>query len=488
VSSFERLTLARLATWGFPAVSVGLTVASQVVVPRFLQLGLSEAEYTAYVALTSVAAYVGLGEGGVILSLLKELSSLHGAGDREGFIAELNRSRWIFALAALLGGAIAGGALFSLLAAEQAWPGMKSPGFVLGASALVLAGMLELAFGNFQTALLFSTGRLLAAQIATIATTLLQLAALVGALAVTRSLLVGVLAQASLLMIVAAVRGAHAMWLFRREARGVAVKKPAAPLGRLLGSGALLRLSDVLHNASFPHLLSQLAPAFVPGAIPARTYANAARLVTQQLVNVLQIHVARGLAGDGQAKIAARAQYSAAAMFLTSVQLLQLAFIAAVAPLVFRLWLPNQAPFLAEVLPGLLTWQALLAASVPTEVMLFAGGDIRALGLARLAGIPLGLGTIALSLASLGRLAFGVGLAASSLPIFFYGLWGELGPMRSLGAGPARTAHRYGAALVAAVACAAYRQHPHLVALLTAACGLVGLPASVRSIWRLLRR
>ncbi len=52
--------LPRLAVWLLPAISVSFAMVSQFIVPRLLQLGLSEAYYTGYIAITSVVAYVGL--------------------------------------------------------------------------------------------------------------------------------------------------------------------------------------------------------------------------------------------------------------------------------------------------------------------------------------------------------------------------------------------------------------------------------------------
>ena len=476
-------SLGRLAVWTLPVFNVLIAVAAQILVPRLLQLGLSERDYTVYVALTSVAAYVGLGEGGVLISLLRELAARHGAGDRAGFLVEARRSRKLFVIAACLGGILA----TTALATQREALGGRGGLFLAGAVVLVIGAMSDLAFGSFQTAMLLSTGRFLIGQLIGVATVVVPLTSLVIALLVTKNLTTAVWAQALAWILLSIARGVHAAYVYRGETEGVEAHGEPAPLVTVVGPGALLKLAEVVQTASYPHLLSVLAPAFVPGAIPARTYANATKLVTQQFVNLLQVHVTRGLAGNAEQRANARDNYELAATFLTSSQLLQIGVAAAVARPVFRAWLPNQEPYIDSLLPGVLAWQALLAACLPADILFVAAGHLRLLGVIRFVATTLGLGAVALTLGWAGRGALGLGLSLSAIPLFVFGLWGELSLLADVAPPRRQTILRYGLSLGGALACATYATQPWLAAVTCCGAGLVGLPRSVPKLWRLIR-
>jgi hypothetical protein len=474
-------SVARVVVWTLPLINVVMAVVAQIAVPRLLQLRLSEADYTVYVGLSSVAVYVGLGEGGVQISLLRELAARHGAGDQRGFAAEARRARGIFVVASILGGVLAAFALLS----QRATLAPHGSSVLAGATALIVASMLELALASFHTAMLASTGKLLGAQLAGMAMVLVPQTSLVVALVATRSLAASVWAQAAATATLALVRGAHAGVLLRVETRGVDARARAAPLLTVIGPGTLFKLSEVLQTASYPHVLTAMAPSVVPGAVPARTYANATRLVTQQFVNLLQVHVTRGLAGDAHARARAREHYELAATFLTSIHLVQLAGAAGLAGFVFQLWLPNQAPHIGVLLPGVFAWQALLAASLPADILFVAAGRMRTLGVVRLFATLVGLATVALLLRTSGRAALGMGLAVSALPLFAFGLWSELHSLEDVASPRRQTLLRYGLAAFGALGCAGFGSYPWLASLSCGLAGFVGLPRSAARLWRL---
>lgn len=480
----RRSRIQRLVVWTLPLANVALAIVAQLAVPRLLQLGLSETDYTLYVALTSVAAYVGLGEGGVLVSLLRELSRRHGSSDAAGFALEARRSRRVFLFAALVGGVLAALALGS----QSRLVLERSAMFMMGALALIAGSMLELALGSFQSAMLFSTGRYLAGQLSGMASVVGPLVALVGSLLVTRDLSVGVWAQAGTVATMAIARGVHGSTVLARESRDATGEASPAPLGSVVGPGALLKLAEVLQSASYPHLLTVVAPWVVPGAIPARTYANATKLVTQQFVNLLQVHVTRDLAGDAEARARARENYAIAAAFLSSLQLLELGVAAALARFVFQAWLPNQAAYVGELLPGMFAWQALLAASLPADILFFAAGHMRLLGIARIGATALGLAAVAIGSGLFGRAALGLGLALSAAPLAAFGLWGELTILQEHTPAPRRIVLRYGLALAAALGSLMFGSHPFVAAGACIAGALVGLPSSLRGLGRLLKR
>jgi hypothetical protein len=155
---------------------------------------------------------------------------------------------------------------------------------------------------------------------------------------------------------------------------------------------------------------------------------------------------------------------------------------------VFKLWLPQHVPHLGELLPGMLAWQAMLAGSLPTDILFVAAGKMRLLGTVRITGTALGLVTLALVLAGTGLGSLGIALAASALPAFLCGLWGELGPLGDVAPRRAVVIARYATCGLAACAGALFARHGFIVAAALAACGLVLLPSSLRTVWRLVRR
>jgi hypothetical protein len=168
--------------------------------------------------------------------------------------------------------------------------------------------------------------------------------------------------------------------------------------------------------------------------------------------------------------------------------LAQLGTMMAVASFVFSLWLPNQRQYLPELMPGMFAWQALLAATLPTDILLVAAGHMRALGVVRIVALALGLATLLATLAGAGRGALGLALAISAVPLYAFGFYAEWSLMRTSAPKRSEIARRYGCAAVAAVACMAYAQHAWIAAAIVVALGASGLPGSVRQVWAQLRR
>lgn len=478
--------LDRLARWGFPLVALMAMIAAQVAVPRVLQLSLSDAEYIAYVAVTAAAAYIGLADGGLRWSILREMSEAHGAGDRARFAAETARARRVFVVMTFASAAIAALGLGSAVhAAETAWSGATSDAFRGAVAATLLSSCLILGVGGYHNVLQCSTGRLLGAQVAALVNSVLPIGVLVAWLVATRSLTDALYAHAGVLALLAVVRSAQAGALARLENAGVEPSHVASPLGTVLGAGVALKIADVLPTAAFPHLLSVIAAAHVPTAVPARTFAGAPRMVMQQFLNLLQIHVTRRLAAPEEARVQGLAQYRAAAGFLTALQLMLLGGTAAVAVPVFELWLPARAAHVEAYLPGMLVEQALLAAALPSSILFTATGRLRTYGVARVVGVLLGLGAFTALLSSSAEAAFGWGLAISAIPHFALGAWAELVPFERFPAVSRTVVFRYAISLAAAVVCVFFRAHPMFVSASIVVAGALLFPRSALALWRM---
>ncbi len=480
--------LSRLLRWGFPLLSVFVALLGQVIIPRLLQLGLSEQAYTAYVAVLAVSAYIGMAEGGLFASVLRELSALHGAGRIEGFVAEMRRARLMFTIISVAGLCLAGVFLRSVLTATAAsWPEASTASFEMASWCFLATTALGMGCGAYHTSVLYATGRLLAGQVVSLLHGTVPPITLIIALLLGRDLTDGLFVMSVAIGVLALGRLAHATVTFLRVGRGVKRVPPPTKLSKIVTAGLALRVAESLPQSAYPHVLTLLAATVVPIVVPARTFANACRLVSQQFVNLLNVHVTRRLAGDGSLRERGVGEYRLASDFLSSLQLLLLGMAAAGSELVFRLWLPNQADQIVRVLPGFLVEQALLSASLPVTVAFMAEGRLRTMGGIRIGGVVLGLLALVVGLKSHPYDAFGFALALAALPPFAMGAWLEVRGFSQLRFEPSVLAPRYGVALLVAGLVAFYRLAPYPVAAAVILVASVRLLPSSWRVWRALR-
>jgi hypothetical protein len=479
----------RLLRWGFPLVSVGVVLLAQVVIPRILQLGLSEAAFTAYVAVTSVAGYVGFAESGLFASFVRELSALHGAQKRDEYAAEFRRARMAFAITPIIGMAIALAFLGSAVtAASSSWPEASEPRFLWASLAFLVATALSMGCGSYHSSIVYSTGRLLFGQVANLIQGTVPMVAVVITLVVAKDMILALWVLAGTTTVISVVRLVHATWLFRRESEGTKPAKAPTPLGTVVTAGLALRAAESLPQSAYPHLLTVLAAAVVPVVIPARTLGNGCRLISQQFVNLMNVHITRRLSGGDALRARGVREYGLAATFLSSLHLTLVGAIALIAEPVFRLWLPNQAGAVVAVLPGFLAEQALLSAALPCTTLFTAEGRLRSVGVIRLVGVVLGIVLLVFGLPHYPRVVFGYALALSQFPLFLSGMWFEARVFERIRTPPRVLAMRYGPSFLAAVLCFFYAQHPLPVAVALAIIGLSRLPTSMLAVWSALRK
>lgn len=435
-----------------------------------------------------MVAYIGLADAGLQWSIMRELSALHGASDKERFVGELVRAKRVFTGMALVGVVVSVVVLGPALAgASRLWPSAANTSFKLSVAAELLATCAALAIGGYHTTLLASIGRLFATQVAGLATGLVPTGAFILSLVATRSLTVSLFAHAGALSIVVIIRAMHAFWVGSHEARGIVPSPPPTPLRAVLGAGVALKLADLLPAAAFPHVLTVVAAPFVPVAVPARTFVGAGRMVVQQFASLLQVHITRRVAEGGQGARQGLAQYRTAARFLTSIHLLGVGVAGAAAEFVFRLWLPNHPDGVANYLPGMLMEQSLLAAALPSSILFTAAGRLQVYGAIRAGGVALGIAVFVASVNDLGAPAFGYGLAVSAVPHLLIGMYAELGNLDGFPRRDAASAARYVLAIIAALLCIFYRSHTHATSAAIGLAGVVLLPGSALSLWRMSR-
>jgi hypothetical protein len=483
-----RAQLDRLIRWGFPAVSIVALGGTQVLVPRLLQLHFSDGEYVAYVTVMAVAAYVGLADAGLQFAITREMSAAHGSADKPRFAAEVRRARRLFLVMGIVGCVVAGlGVLTAYGPASSAWTGASTPSFQLAVTLELLACCGMLSIGGYDAVLYYSTGRLLGSQVAAFCTTVVPALVLLGSLALSRSLTTSLITHALVMLVIVMIRGLHARQIARVETAGVTASEPQNGLLAVLGAGVALKFATILPMAAFPHVLSLTAVQYVPAAVPARTFAGIGRMVVQQFVNLLNVHVTRRIAGGPRGRLEGFAQYRAAAAFLFAVHLIQLGAAAALVEPVFAVWLPMRANEITAFLPGMLMEQAFLAAAMPASILYTAVGRLRVYGIVGSVGVVLGLATFLIALPYAREAAFGYGLAASSFPYYLLGLHGELSPLGDFPSRTPSTVLRYVLGGVAALACLAYATHPRWSSAAIIACGAIMLPRPAMSLWRMFR-
>ncbi|MEM9691361.1 MAG: hypothetical protein AAGA56_02360 [Myxococcota bacterium] len=468
-------------------MSLALTLAAQIALPRLLLAHGGDAGYVAYVAVVSTMAYVSLADGGILVAVSRNLAEAHGRGDLAAFRGEGQRARRLFAVTGLVGIAIAialGGTAIST--AQQQFGGELPPLFLPAVAAELAAVCIGLGVANFHTAVAEATNRLIVAQYGHMATQMTPLLGLLIAIWLTRRVEVGLLTHAAITISVNAVRGVHAVAIFRRETRGVVATPPDTKVGFVLTSGLAVQLSEALPSATFPHLLTVLAPQVVAGAIPGRTYANSTRIIGRQFISLLTAQITRMMAGPAETKRRAAEVYRHAAAFLTGLQLLLVGLIAVVAPPVFALWLPAQASRIVHYLPGLLAQQALLAAAMPSSILFVAASRLRLMGVVRLTGLGLGIPTLLLTYERLPELSFGLALAAAAIPHFLLGASVEARSSPGFPPPNFTSRVRYLCALACAVACSTIGEGPWVLGGASVIAAALLLPRSSLFILRYL--
>lgn len=476
----------QLLTWSLPLVGFGITLAVQIVLPRLLQLGLSEAEYAAFVAVTALASYIGLADGGIKLPLLRELTVLHSSGKRGAFRGEVARAAKFYGLAAVAGFMFAAYWLPGLVETIHASSDrLQGSSFAVASGFLLIATAISLAIGTLHSSVIWSMQRFALAQLVSLGCSVTSAVVLITALVVTRDLVLSIAAQALTLLVLDIGRLIHVLRLMRAY-RDVPAEAPPRAMRRLIGDGLWMRVAEVLSGAAFPHAMTMLAFSQVAVAIPCRTLANGALQISMGFLNLLQVRVTNRLA---QAESAAEGMniYAIGSCFLGALHLLGVGAVGLLSQTIFSYWLPQHVDRVLDFLPGMLAEQALLSAALPASVLFIAEARLALWGAARAGGAVVGLLVFALGLPLLGEMAFGVGLAVAALPVFIVGAAREL--RRRPGSsvlGPTVWA-RYGSGLTAAALCVGYANAPTAVGIACAGLSLPSLVWSIRALWSLWR-
>jgi hypothetical protein len=465
-----------LLRWGFPFIILLSTLSGQILLPHILQLHLSDGEYVTYIAVAATAAYLPLADAGMVVAVQRELSFLYGAGDKRAFAGEAQRAKRIFLFIGVACFVIAGIGMWStFVAIDNVFPQTTSTTFRLSVIALLAATAFHVPIGGLHTIIQLSTGRLIAGQATGVLTIFGPLLALIVTLLATRDLALGLYANAIAVAVVAVWRKLDTTRILRIETAGIEPTPPRAHVGKLLLSGLPIKAAEVLPSSAFPHALSVSGPSLVLSAVPARTYANACRLVPQQFTAVLFSHLTRRMAGGPEEKKRGYREYAISATCLSAVHLIAVGVLGLIAVPVFRIWLPGREADIPSFLSALFVEQALLSAAIPSTLLFAVWGRLSVLGFVQLIGVIAGLAIFLLVVPIWPKAAFGIGFAAAASFVFILGALAELrSEFRTV-----RGVARYASAMVAAVACALYARWPIAMSLAVLACASIHVPVAI---------
>jgi hypothetical protein len=478
----------RHLTWVFPLLNLATAIGAQIALPRLLQLELSPQEYAAYIAVTSVAAYVGLADGGLRLPILREMTVAHASNDPGAFLGEGRRAARVYTLVGLVGASVALLVLPTTLGVvRRGWEGAASTAFIVACVAMVVSSAVAFSAGVTHGSFLYSTGRLLAGAAVTLACTILSIIVLLGVLAVTRDLVWGISASAASGLLIATLRAAAARREYLRSRRTSRVGSPKRRLRDLMSDGLALKSADVLQQAAFPHVYTLVAFHIVPVGIPCRTLANACRMLSQQFLNLLAVHMTRRHATTDETRQLGQREYTVTSLVLCGAHVAQAAVVTLLAERVFALWLPPIASQVRAFLPGMLVEQALLSATLPSSMMFMATGRLRAWGIAQTCGAVLGLGTMVAVVRVNPEAALGFGLGVAAVPPFVLAASIEFLQRGSNAQADSAVVLRYGLAVVTAVLLGASGFRPVLYPLLALALGTLVFAVGTIGFLRYLR-
>jgi O-antigen/teichoic acid export membrane protein len=405
----RRLAGTTVVTLGGLVVSIGL----QLVIPRVLLVRWGDGGYAVYVAVTGVAAYVSLADAGVQMSLTQRLASLRGSGrDEEALRLARGAVRALSALAVggvlVLGlalGAFGIGAMRRVVVA-----GALSPLALFGAMvAQLVSSAVALAAGGWSTAVEQSNEKY----------SRMPLSALCRALASTTVLLgcafAGVSSSGALVASACAtvpIDLGRFLW-----ARILVQRGPEAAGVREVLSGArgslLMMLAMSTQAGLWPAVVAAVSPLDVGVAIPSRTIANGARLLSIAAQNILWVPLARRFAANTDPKPIYEF-WKRHSPVLALIQMTGVLGLVGVAPAAARLWLPGKAAGIDVLLPFFCAEQALLIATAPSQVLLQAVGRFGRLGAIQFAQAFVGIAATLVLMPHWGALGFAMASAGAT--------------------------------------------------------------------------
>jgi len=398
-----------MASLGSVAVSIGM----QLAIPRVLLSRWGDGGYSVYVTVTGIAAYVSLADAGVQMFLTQRLTALRGAGKDEEAAKLARGALKALSLLAIAGLGVLGVALcaFGLTALQRviASSSLSRVAFFWAIAVQLTSAAFALATGGWSSAVEQSNEKYSRTPIAFLCRSLASSAVLLGC---ARG---GVLPSTALIASACAslpIDIGRFLWSRTLVPRGHEAARVADVLREAKGS-LFMMIAGATQAGLWPAVAAAVAPLTVGVAIPARTVANGARLVSSVAQNVLWVPLARRFASisDPEEVYEFWARHSP---ILALVQMAGVVSLVVVAPAMVQAWLPKKAVEIDLLLPVFGVEQALLIAAVPSLVLLLAVGRFGRLGAVQLAQAIVGIAVTLILMPRLGALGFALASVVST--------------------------------------------------------------------------
>jgi O-antigen/teichoic acid export membrane protein len=185
---------------------------------------------------------------------------------------------------------------------------------------------------------------------------------------------------------------------------------------------ALYTLANATTGGLLPSLIGLKLPESAGGAIPGRTVANGARLLSTALASSLWIPLAARFEQLRDEPMARAKLWQRAALLLSAVQCGAVGVVIVAAQLFVPIWLPTKAPVILHALPLFLVEQVVFVFVVPSTVMLSSTARFGALGAVNLSTAAVAVAATLGLAPRFGVMGFAAALAGAAVLVSLPGL------------------------------------------------------------------
>lgn len=389
----------------------------QLALPAVLLRHWPDSAYALVIAVQGLASYVGAADAGVQNTVLHRLAVLTVRGDLAS-VRRVARSALLMLTGLVTVGAILVGAGVALFGSRMFVGLAPAAGVTSKQVALVfilhlLAAGTAVALGGWATAVEYSRGRYVRVHGATIVRAILGTGGLMVAAVFGFGPVVGLVVSG----IVSVVVDLGRFVLCADVLRGEPGREPFRSLVWELRAAPLYPLGNATSAGLLPAALSIAVPDAAVSAIPARTVANGARLISNAVGGSIWAPMAARLESLRGQSAAQEAFLERAGRVLAALQAGSVGGLLMVAPVLVPLWVPSKSAAILNALPFFLAEQVVFVVLAPAQVALLSAGRF---GLVGASNLVAGLLALALSLGLVPRFGpsgFGAALTLATLSV-----------------------------------------------------------------------
>ncbi len=388
-------------------ISLAVTLVVQLITPRVLLRAWSEQGYAFTIAIQGFTSYISIADAGVQAVLSRTLLADNDRGDDDLFGA---RAR---AGARALGALAASATIVTLIAASvlvssrlTRLGGGNEPTFLT--FAIVATGVgAAVALGGWSTAIECGRGYFARTQ----GFTAMRIA--LGGLSMPLMAALGASPSKALIstsILTTSFDFVRALLATRLLPNKGATQISAMHLAWTSRGSFLYSVAGPTQVSLQPAVAALANASSVAAAVPARTLANAAKLLSTAVTNSIWVALSRDFS-DNHVSDQTANRWKTISLRLTTLHLAATTALLVLGPLILPLWLGPHAPNAARVLPLFLTEQAALAAIGPSILLWHARGEFGQLARIQILGAIVAV--IATPFAAQRYGGFGVGAASA---------------------------------------------------------------------------